>query len=79
MENKKSYIRRKNSCFWNVGNIEYSISSSSNQNPLPSSQRIRENTKVFSLEKFYLKNKTWNTCEDYKDGGLKIVYVVDKY
>ena len=28
--------------------------------PNPSGQRIRENTKIFSLEKLYSKNKIWN-------------------
>ena len=37
-----------------------SISSSFNKNPLPSGQRIRENTKIFSLKKFYSKNKASN-------------------
>ena len=33
--------------------LKNSISSSFNQNPLPSGQRIRENAKIFSLEKIY--------------------------
>ena len=42
-------MRRKNTCIQNVGNIENSISSSFNKNSLPSGQKIRENTKIFSL------------------------------
>ena len=35
-----------------------SLSSSFNQNPPPSCQRVGENTKIFSLERLYSENKT---------------------
>ena len=31
-----------------------------NSPTVPSGYRIRENTKIFSLEKLYSENKTWN-------------------
>ena len=30
------------------------------KNSLPSGQRIREDIKIISMEKFYLENETWN-------------------
>ena len=30
------------------------------KNSLPSGQRIKENIKIISMEKFYFENETWN-------------------
>ena len=44
--------------------------------PPLSCQRVRENTKIFFLQRLYSKNE--RTCKDYKDCGLKRVDISPK-
>ena len=73
MENGKSYVRRKIVVIKTLAISKIVFLALLTKIPPPSGQRIRGNTKIFSLGNSTGKIKHETPCKDYKDDGLKNV------